>query len=300
MNRQILIIIGFVIVINFQSFGQSFNKQFTDLVAKKDTSAQIKLLKNWEVKNNNDPELYIAYFNYYINKSMDEVLSLDIRQRGKDSLEIRDIDSKTDGHQNSKIMNGGKYLYHGFEYLDKGISKFPSRLDMRFSKILMLEKIKDYKNFTHEIVKTIDDSEIVKNKWLWTDNKPVDEPKKFMLNAIQNWIVQLYNTNDAALRNNMKLISETVLKYYPDHVESLSNLSVVYLLKYDYDKALEVLLKAEKFAPQDHIVLSNIAQAYKLKGDNQNAIKYYKLTIQYGDDKTKEFAKGQIQKLNSK
>jgi len=186
-------------------------------------------------------------------------------------------------------------------FMNKKVRKVNhSRLDMRFSKILMLGKIKDYKNFTREIVKTIDDSEIVKNKWVWSENKPVDEPQKFMLKAIQNWVVQLYNINVATSRDNMKRISETVLKYYPDNVESLSNLSVVYLLKYDYDKALEVLLKVEKFAPKDHIVLSNIAQAYKLKGDNQNAIKYYELTIQYGDDKTKEFAKEQIQKLNTK
>ena len=42
-------------------------------------------------------------------------------------------------------------------------------------------------------------------------------------------------------------------------------------------------MKAKKINPKDYIVLSNIAQAYKLKGDKNNAIKYYELTVKYGD-----------------
>lgn len=98
----------------------------------------------------------------------------------------------------------------------------------------------------------------------------------------------------------MKRIAETVLKYYPDHIESLSNLSIVYLLQKQYDKALEPLLKAEKLDPKDYIVLSNIAQAYKLKGDNKNAIKYYQLTIKHGDEQAKKYARGQIDELKMK
>jgi tetratricopeptide (TPR) repeat protein len=98
----------------------------------------------------------------------------------------------------------------------------------------------------------------------------------------------------------MKQIAEAALKYYPDHVESLSNLSIVYLIKKDYDKSLEALLKAEKLSPADYIVLSNIAQAYKLKGNNKNAIKYYELTIKYGDEQAKKYAQEQIDELKKK
>jgi len=289
-----------VIGIYFQSIGQTFKEKFNDLLAKTDTTGQINLLQKWEVKDSNDPELYVAYFNYFVNKSITEVISIDKIQKGKDAFEITDSTSKTVGFLNSNTGFGDKYLNLGFAYIDKGISKFPSRLDMRFGKIYMLGKIKDYNNFTFEIVKAIDYSETIKNQWTWDDNKMVDDPKKFMLSAIQDYSVQLYNTNDDALLDNMKSISETVLKYYPDHVESLSNISIVYLLKKDYDKALVVLLKAEKLAPTDYIVLSNIAQAYKLKGDNKNAIKYYELTLKYGDDQAKGYAKEQIQKLNNK
>ena len=228
---------------------------------------------------------------------MTEVISIDQKQKGKDAFQISDSNSKTVGFLNSSIAYKDEYLKLGFNYIDKGISKFPTRLDMRFGKIYMLGKNEDYENFTVEIIKAIDYSDIIKTKWTWTDNKPLDDSKKFMLSAVQDYVVQLYNTNNDALLDNMKRIAETVLKYYPDHVESLSNLSIVYMIKKEYDKAIEVLLKAEKLAPKDYIVLSNIAQGYKLKGDKNNAIKYYELTVKYGDDSAKQYAKGQIDNL---
>jgi tetratricopeptide (TPR) repeat protein len=72
------------------------------------------------------------------------------------------------------------------------------------------------------------------------------------------------------------------------------------MLQNQYDKALEQLLKAEKLNPKDYIVLSNIAQAYKLIGDTKNAIKYYKLTIKHGDEQAKQYAKEQIKELEKK
>jgi Flp pilus assembly protein TadD len=69
------------------------------------------------------------------------------------------------------------------------------------------------------------------------------------------------------------------------------------MLQKQYDKGLAPLLKAEKLNTKDHIVLSNIAQAYKLKGDKKNAIKYYELTIKYGDEQAVDYAKSQLEEL---
>jgi Flp pilus assembly protein TadD len=108
--------------------------------------------------------------------------------------------------------------------------------------------------------------------------------------------MQLYNAGDSQL-NNMKAIAEAVLKYYPDHVENLSNLAITYLIQKDYTNALTPLLKAEKIAPTDYIVLNNIAYCYDTKGDKANAIKYYELTEKYGDERAKQSAKKKLAEL---
>ena len=303
MNRQItFLIFGLTLLFN-QVSGQTFKQQFNDLVSKKDTVGQQQLLEKWEKTDSNDPELFVAYFNYYVIKSKKEIVSLGQNPKGKEGFKIMDQD--TTKKEPVAFMYGDTYyeptlLSKGFDWITKGIKKNPNRLDMRFGKIYMFGQLEDYEKFTTEIIKTIDFSNENKNKWTWADSKPLDDPKEFMLSSIQNYQNQLYNTENDNLLDNMKRIAETVLKYYPDHVESLSNISIVFMLQKQYDKALEPLLKAEKINPKDYIVLSNIAQAYKLKGDNKNAIKYYELTIKHGDEHSKKYAQGQIDELKKK
>jgi tetratricopeptide (TPR) repeat protein len=298
-KKTIFLIFGLILGLN-QVFGQTFKQQFDDFVSKNDTLAQQKLLEKWEKIDSNDPELYVAFFNYFANKSRSEVIEIGQNPKGENVFKIMDKDStKTNP---VSFMYGNTYykqdvLKKGFDYIDKGIEKHLNRLDMRFGKIYMLGQIENYENFTKEIIKTIDYSAINKNKWTWSENKPLDDSKNVMLGSIQDYQIQLYNTENDKLLDNMKRIAETVLKYYPNHIESLSNLSIVFMIQKEYDKALEQLLKAEKITPTDYIVLNNIAHSYNLKGDKQNAIKYYELLIKYGDEQAKKLAKEKINEI---
>lgn len=300
MNKQkTFLLFGLTLLLN-QLCGQTFKNQFNDLISKNDTLGQLQLLNKWEKVDNNDPELYVAYFNYFANKSRKEIINLGNNPKGNEVLQIMDKDSTI--NEPVAYMYGDTYydkdiLKNGFDYIEKGIEKHPNRLDMRFGKIYMFGQIEDYENFTNEIIKTIDYSATNKNKWTWAENRTLEDSKIFMLASIQDYQLQLYNTEKDTLLDNMKRIAETVLKYYPDHVESLSNLSIVFMLQRNYDKALDQLFKAQKINPKDYIVLSNIAQAYKLKGDKLNAIKYYEMTIKYGDKSVKRYAKEQIDEL---
>jgi tetratricopeptide (TPR) repeat protein len=298
--KHITVMLAFCIFTQVQA--QTFKKQFSDAFAKKDTALQRQILEKWGKENNNDAELYTAYFNYYVSKSKSNILTLGSNPKGDEWFEL----TNTDTLKKEKIFlyenktYNSELLVEAFNYINTGIQKFPARLDMRFGKIYLLGQIENYELFTNDIIEIIHYSDKIKNNWTWTDNKPLEDPQKYMLGGIQEYILQLYDTENDSLLNNMKIISETVLRYYPDNIESLSDLSIVYLLQGNYDAALTVLLKAEKINPKDAIVLNNIAQAYKLKGDKNNAIKYYELVIKYGDNDSKDFAHNQIKQLKKK
>jgi tetratricopeptide (TPR) repeat protein len=291
-----------IFLVNTVLSGQTNKEQFDALAEKRDTAGQRKLLEKWQLADSNDAELYVAWFNFYVNKSHNYIITLGNEPEGEAlQLMITDTTIKEPaGYLYSQTDYDPVLLQKGFDYIAKGIKKHPARLDMRFGEVYMYGVLKDWEKFTTEIIKTIDYSATIKNKWLWTNNKPVENPKVFMLSAVQTYQLQLYETMEDALVENMKRIALTVLKYYPDHVESLSNLAIVYMVHEDYDNALEALLKAEKTAPKDDIVLANIAHCYKMKGDTQNAIKYYKLMLQYGDEAAKEFAQGELDILQTK
>jgi tetratricopeptide (TPR) repeat protein len=229
---------------------------------------------------------------------MRELVQLEQTQTGNKSWQLTDPKTgKVVGYMNDGITYDIALVEKGFHYIDIGIEKFPTRLDMRFGKIYMLGKIYNYQKFTDELIASIDYSQKIDLKWLWKNNQPLDEPKKFMLDAVQDYVMQLYQAGDEQA-DNMKAIAETVLKYYPDNVENLSNLSITYLIKKDYTRALEPLLKATAIAPTDFIVLNNVAYCYESMGDKINAIKYYELTKKYGDDRAKQNAEQKLKQLN--
>lgn len=300
MKIKIWITLGLISLSSY-SFGQSQLQQFSILASKNDTIGELTFLKNWEATNKEDPDLYVAWFNYYFLKSKKEVVRLDADTTKQEGFKVNDPNTKKRvGSIYGDIYYDPLIVNKGIHYIDIGINKFPTRLDMRFGKVYVYGIINDFEQFTAEIVKAIDYSNIIKNKWTWKENKPLEDPKTYMLGTIQSYQNQLYNTGNDSLLIYMSTIAKTILKYYPEHIESLSNLSIVYLINKDYNKAIETLKKAEKLNSSDYIVLGNLARAYQLYGDKANAIKYYELEIKYGDQQAKEFAKNQIKDLQKK
>lgn len=292
--KTILIITG--LLFGATVYGQDYYEKFKQLSADKDSVGQRHLLREWEKKNNKDPELYTCYFNYYVQKSMSEVIRLDSDPGTGKNLQIIDSAKQVVGYIHGETSYNPQYLNPGFEIIDKGIAKFPNRLDMRFGKIHMLGQVNNYDSFTDEIVRTIAYSAKNRNKWQWTLNEPVKEPEGFLLDNIQTYINNLFDLGDGQAKN-IRRIAETTLKNYPDHVVSLSNLGISYIFENNYTKALDPLLMAEKKSPDDYIILGNIAYVYVNLKDNKKAIEYYEKVSQFGDDNAKRFAEQELKKL---
>ena len=294
---QKIISLLFFITFSHFVFGQTNYEKFKIFFKEQDTTKIKTLLSEWEKSNPNDAELYTSAFNYYFSNSKQQVISLDRQQQNKESFQLTDSTGEVAGFLSSNVGYNTDKLTDAFKYINKGIEIFPNRLDMRFGKCYVLGQIGDYENFTKEIIKSVEYSNIIKNNWLWTENKKLDDAEDFMLGTIQTYLKQLYDTEDDNLLENMKQIGEATLKYYPNNIEILSTTSVANMLTKNYDKAIGYLKHAEQLNPKDYIVLSNIAQGYKLKGDIENAIRYYELTEKYGDEQAKQQARKNIKEL---
>lgn len=285
------------ILLTSLSLAQNYKTDFGKYFQEKDTIRQLETLLKWEKDNPKDAELFTSYFNYYFQKSKKEILSLTTKKPNGDVLVLKDSLDQTAGYLGGTENYDEKNLKNAFTKIDKGISFYPDRLDMRFGKIYALGKVEDWPKFTSEIIKAIDYSQKNRNNWTWTDNIKKDNGQEFLLSSIQSYQLQLYDTERDDLLPNMREIALAILKYYPNNVESLSNLSVTYFLAGEYNKGLEALFKAEKINPKDYIVLSNIAHGYKLNGNKSKAIEYYEKTLLYGDEDAKNFAEQQIAEL---
>lgn len=294
--RKIFLFILLTAISNLVS-GQTYYEKFKTLFQQNDTIKIASLLTEWEKMSPNDPELYTAAINYYFSNSKKEIVSVDKQQKSNESFQLTDSTGQVAGYINSSLDYDTEKLSKAIKYANIGIDKFPNRLDIRFGKCHILQQIEDYDNFTKEIIKTIDYSQVNKNNWLWTENKKQENGESSLLESIQSYLKQLYDTEDDNSLLNMIQIGEATLKIYKSNVEILSTTSVALLLTKNYDKAIEYLKQAENINPKDFIVLNNIAQGYKLKGDKANAIKYYELTEKYGDERAKLQARRNINEL---
>lgn len=284
------------------AYGQNEWQQFKLLSEKEDTLGQRILLENWEKRSLNDPELYVAYFNYFVEKSRSEVLVIgqDLKQNAYMVLEIENQDSSKQDrveYMYRQVSFQEFYTQKAIEWIDKGIDRFPNRLDMRFGKIYFLGLLENYEAFTEQIIQTVDYSAINQNQWLWSENCVLEQPKERMLGSIQDYQNDLYATSQDTLLYNMQKIAEAVLKVYPDHIESLSNIGAVYFLLGQYEKALTPLLTAYQLNPKDLVVINNIAEIYNELGLNIKAEAYYRLMMKYGDKQDKKYAKAKIKQL---
>ena len=300
MKLKYILIVLFLSFITENLAAQDYQTKFEDLCKKKDTVGQMKLLKTWKKEQSNDPELYVAYFNYYVQRSMHDVITIDKEPAASDSPKAyREGDSvNAVGYINAHTEYRIDELKMAVKYIDEGIKRFPNRLDMRFGKTYILGEANYLNQLTDETVSIVEYSSTNKNAWLWTNNKPVDNPEKYMLDAIQDYVLKLYEAGDHQA-DNMILIAESVAKYYPNHIQNLTNLGIAYLIKKDYGKALEYLNKAEKIAPADEVVMMNIALVYMELSNKSKAIEYYEKLKLSKDESTRKYAEEQLNKARS-
>ncbi len=296
MMKKTMIIPVFIINL-VQLYAQDFRTDFIDKLDKSDTSGMIEVLRKWEQTDNKDPEFYTSYFNYYFFVSKQDVIALTTEMPEGEFLELTDSLGNTAGFMGSQIMYDSVLFQKGIEKINEGIKLFPNRLDMRFGKVYAYGEVKNWELFTSTIIETINLSAENKNNWLWTQNEKVDQGEDVLLSSIQDYQIQLYNTEDDRLLSNMREIALAILKYYPRHIESLTNVGITYVLEGELIKSLEYFHQAEKINPKDYIVLSNIAYAYKEIKDEKKAIQYYEKVVKYGDEPSKKYAKEQLKLL---
>ena len=170
MTRKLRFFIAFTGLVTFCITGQArtYYQQFSALTFKTDSVQQLALLNKWQADDPNDPELYVCFFNYFVNKSTHELVSLDKRPGDNTSMEIQDSTGNTVGYIEDQVWMDPQNLTLAFSYIDEGIKAFPDRLDMRLGKIFILGKADSFASFTSELIEAAHHGHEIGNKWLWS------------------------------------------------------------------------------------------------------------------------------------
>lgn len=263
-----------------------------------DTSSWRQALVAWQGEDPTNPDLAASWFNYYFLKADREVLqlSLDLPDN-QDALVITDSSGPVGSFTNGHVYNQ-ELLNQGYAWIDRALAIYPTRLDLWFGKIYVIGLTEDWETFTNTILLAIRQGAKTNHQWTWSLNEPVEDGESFFLASLQDYQVDLFNTQDTSLLANMNSIATEVLKHHPNHVESMTNIGLGYLIANDLTTAEAWLLKASAIAPNDEVVQANLAYTYRLQGKLDLAKKYYEKLANSDNPDYQAFGKEQLESLN--
>ena len=262
-------------IVSIWTSAQSYRENFIRALNAKDMAKAEEILKAWDYADSNDPDLYIAYFNFYTVKSKDAV-----------PLVVTGYDTQ--------------FSKKALEFISEGIERFPTRFDMRIAKLYMLRELRKYPDYVTETIKMIAYSTKIQNNWKGEEFTLLNYPEDMFFGAVLDCQEFLFSRDDPSLYKDIIRISDEMLKYYPKHTQSMLSSSTVYMAQKNIDKSLETLQKAVAIEPTNAIILYNVAYVYKIKGDNENAKKYFELTITHSkeqEENLKENARKHLEEL---
>ena len=281
------IVLFFILLVSFRIFAD-YKSEYDNLLSARNLEGIAALLPKWEKAEPKNPELYIAYFNYYLLKGQRSTHSLDTYKKdNSNSLAL--VDQKTNqiaGYLNNNIWYEKEDVDKALSYLEKGLKFGKSRLDMYFGRIHILGEIGEYEKQSQKIIEVLKLGKEINHKWLWSMNEviPASESERIFLVSINDYYKALLQKSEPKTFLAAEKACAAQLKLYPKDVEVHNYLALAYIGQGKIQEALNVLLKADKLAKEDYTILFNMASCYETLKQYDKAKECY-LRIKKNPDK---------------
>ena len=296
MKRLLLFIILTAGITGHLAAQASWYERYRECINDSSLEYTRQVIEQWEQAEPESADVCAAWFNYYYKMSRDEVMQMTPipPEDGRQALEFEDSTGAPIYMYEVQVFDDS-LLAIAHEKIDRAISLYPDRLDLPFGKLAVLFRLEDYDSAMLVLHQVIERSHLNGNRWTWTLNTPVGEDSETMFkSSMQDYFSRLF---DAELDDKAMQLVEWLLQYYPDEVMFRSDKASLLALTGNNDQALPLFLSIHKDYPDDNIVTSNIAYIYKTMGDKENALKYYRLLSECGDEEMEKLARGAISEL---
>ena len=247
-----------------------------------------KLLQEWEKENPEDPDLMIGWFNYFLHRKAEEKNIVGYMKNGQYGMYSKTVYDEND-------------LTTAISYLDKALKNNPYRMDIYFGKINSLLSAEKYSDGSKTIVDFLKVYEKNKINWYWTNNQKFSDNnwnvEDTVLGALQDYC-QMFDFYVA--RDSVKIALDQILKIFPKNVIFLNYLSYYYSSAKEYDKAIDVLLSAYKIAPNDYVIVGNLASNYEKSENYKEAEIWYSIMSKMNSAEAKAYGSEGLERIRSK
>ncbi len=284
-------------------FSQNHYKNFREAFKSNDVASQKKILKKWKRSSPDNAEMMMSQLSYYFNIARKESFLI------KENDKSNSYASTTNNGASGGFVSSGiattestidfELIKEGLDWIDRAIAIHNDRIDVRLAKADAYAEIADWKNFGETVVEIVRQSYRNANEWQNEGDRTITDSESYFFLTIQDCQLKLFEQQLDVAYTEMIRIGVTMLQFYPDHIESMSNIAIGYMNRDNYPMALKYLLEAEVIAPEDSVILVNIANCYLASANKSKAITYYKKALPFSESYRKEFVKNKLKELNA-
>ena len=259
------------------------------------------ILNAWEKADSTNLNMLLGRFRYFLAKGQStevvtkhekKYLGMEPLLKLKDSLD-RDVYYYQETSYDDEMF--GKSM----EPMDKAISLYPDRLDLRVLKAnAYMSYEKGSPDLTLAYLKALaDDGASRKADW---DFEGEMKDKEFFKEAMQEYCYSFFVLATPSARNAFLELSQHLCKLFPDKVDYLNNIGSYYLVSENYKSALKTYSKVLKKYPEDLTAIQNCVLASRMMRDAKLEVKYLQMMVKYAPEKDALAAKSRIEALSKK
>ncbi len=199
-----------------------------------DTAKVRKVLAAWQRKEPQNPDLFVARFNYLLRKAYRvEVSTSQATGRG---VAIQQKDGKPAGSINEGYEP--QLLEAARATLREGIQLAPERLDMRFGLAKTYELTHEPDREVAVLAATLADHKASGKPWRWSEGKALPAPETvFLPESLEEYMLPYWQANTPADAEVARRLAELINQYYPESSLGPFNLGMYYSLQQQPDKA---------------------------------------------------------------
>ncbi len=265
------------------SMGHEYSSSYYAWLEDQQFEKADSVLTLWEQNTPDDPELYPARFNYWINKAVIAtlLLSTDLDPRGE-YLSLSDSSGNPAGTLSDHISWNDSILNLALTEIDRGIAAYPDRLDFLFGKAKAAAMSERWGTLAESMADVFDRCATTGyNNWTWTNCEPFDSAKQAVQEFAYEHLIEFFTNYDSITTYLGQPLSEKAADLFPDNIWIVNIAGGFALDCGNREKALEYFQAAHRIDPTDGIALANIAHITFLDGDTAQAVEIFR---QIADD----------------